>query len=64
MTERITLFYAPQSRATGMLALMEELGVPYDLEVLSLKKKEHPMGKVPAVLHKGALVTEQPAVYM
>ena len=70
---RVTLFYAPQSRATGALALMEELGVPYDLEVLNLKTKQqrgdkylavNPMGKVPAVLHKGVLVTEQPAVYM
>ncbi len=73
MSSRVTLFYAPQSRATGALALMEELGVPYDLEVLSLKANEqrgakylavNPMGKVPAVLHDGALVTEQPAVYM
>jgi glutathione S-transferase len=70
---RITLFYAPQSRATGALALMEELGVPYDLEVLNLKAKQqrgdkylavNPMGKVPAVLYKGVLVTEQPAVYI
>ena len=73
MSSRVTLFYAPQSRATGALALMEELGVPYDLEVLSLKANEqrgakylavNPMGKVPAVLHDGVLVTEQPAVYM
>jgi glutathione S-transferase len=73
MASRVTLFYAPQSRATGALALMEELDVPYDLHVLSLKNKEqradaylkvNPMGKVPAVLHDGALVTEQPAVYM
>ena len=73
MSSRVTLFYAPQSRATGALALMEELGVPYDLHVLNLKTNEqrgaeylavNPMGKVPAVLHDGALVTEQPAVYM
>jgi len=70
---RITLFYAPHSRATGALALMEELGVPYDLEVLNFKAKQqrgdeylavNPMGKVPAVLYKGVLVTEQPAVYL
>ena len=70
---RITLFYAPHSRATGALALMEELGVPYDLEVLNFKTKQqrgdeylavNPMGKVPAVLYKGVLVTEQPAVYL
>jgi glutathione S-transferase len=70
---RVTLFHSPQSRSGGALALMEELGVPYDLHVLNSKKKEqrepkylaiNPMGKVPAILHDGALVTEQPAVYM
>jgi glutathione S-transferase len=73
MTSRITLYYAPNTRATGALALMEELGVPYNLEVLNFKAGEqrspkylavNPMGKVPAVVHNGALVTEQPAVYL
>jgi glutathione S-transferase len=72
-SRRVTLFHAPNSRSSGALILMEELGVPYDLHVLNLKKGEqrgekylaiNPMGKVPAVLHDGALVTEQPAVYM
>ena len=70
---RVTLFHAPNSRSGGVLALLEELGVPYDLHVLDLKKNEqrhskylavNPMGKVPAILHDGALVTEQPAVYL
>ena len=70
---RVTLFHAPNSRSTGALTLMEELDVPYDLHVLDLKKNQqreakylaiNPMGKVPAVLHDGALVTEQPAVYL
>lgn len=70
---RVTLFHAPHSRSGGALALMEELGVPYDLHVLSLKKNEqrdpkymaiNPMGKVPAILHNGVLITEQAAVYM
>ena len=73
MTSRLTLFYAPQTRATGALALMEELDVPYNLEVLNQKGGEtrgakylavNPMGKVPAIVHNGALVTEQPAVYL
>jgi glutathione S-transferase len=73
MTSRVTLFYAPRTRATGALALMEELDVPYNLEVLSFPAGEqrsakylavNPMGKVPAVLHNGGLVTEQPAVYL
>jgi glutathione S-transferase len=70
---RVTLFHAPNSRSAGALTLMEELDVPYDLHVLNLKKNEqrqpeylavNPMGKVPAVLHNGALITEQPAVYL
>lgn len=70
---RVTLFYAPNSRAATALGLMEELGVPYDLHVLNLARGEsrdpkylavNPMGKVPAILHDGVLVTEQPAVYL
>jgi glutathione S-transferase len=70
---RITLFHAAQSRSVGAHALMEELGVPYDLHVLNLRKGDsrdpkylavNPMGKVPAILHDGALITEQPAVYI
>ena len=73
MTRSGTLFYAPHSRATGALALMEELGVPFDLHVLNFKTNQqrgakylsvNPMGKVPAVIHDGAVITEQPAVYM
>ena len=73
MGSRVTLFYAPNTRATGALCLMEELEVPYNLEVLNFKAGEqrgakylsvNPMGKVPAVLYNGALVTEQPAVYL
>jgi len=70
---RVTFFHAPQSRSGGALALLEELGVDYDLHLLSLKAGEqrqpaylaiNPMGKVPAVRHGDALVTEQPAVFM
>ncbi len=75
MTKRepITLFYAPQTRATGARVLLEELGLPYQLHVLNMKAGEqrkpdylavNPMGKVPAILHGGTLVTEQAAVYL
>jgi glutathione S-transferase len=69
----LTLFHAPNSRSCAARALLEELGVPYDLHVLNLKKNEqrapaylaiNPMGKVPAVLHGDALVTEQPAIFI
>ena len=69
--DRITLFYSPQSRATGTRVLLEELGAPYDLHVLNMKAGEqrkpaylaiNPLGKVPAIRHRGALVTEQVAI--
>jgi glutathione S-transferase len=68
---RITLHYSPQTRATGTRVLLEELDAPYDLHVLNLKAGEqrqpaylaiNPLGKVPAVSHHGAIVTEQVAI--
>ncbi|HVY16224.1 MAG TPA: glutathione S-transferase family protein [Rhodopila sp.] len=71
--DRITLYYAPQTRATGARVLLEELGAPYDLHVLNMKAGEqrqpaylaiNPLGKVPAVRHRGELVTEQVAIFI
>ncbi len=70
---RVTFFHAPQSRSGGTRALFEELGVGYDLRVLNLKAGEqrqpaylaiNPMGKVPAIRHGDALITEQAAIFM
>lgn len=67
------LFHSPNTRSTGALLLLEEIGVPYELRILNMKAGEqrqpaylavNPMGKVPALLHDGALVTEQVAVYL
>ena len=72
MNRHVTLFHAPNTRSAGARVLLEELGADYDLHVVNFKKKEqrdasylkvNPMGKVPAILHGDALVTEQPAVY-
>ena len=69
----LTLYHAPNTRSTGTLILLEELGVPYRLEIVNLKTgAQHepaylavnPMGKVPALKHGDALVTEQVAVYL
>jgi glutathione S-transferase len=69
----VTLFHAPQTRSTGVLTLLEELGADYRLHVLNMKANEqrhaaylkiNPMGKVPAIEHNGAIVTEQVAVYL
>lgn len=69
----VTLFHSPNTRSTGALILLEELGADYDLHVLDTKAGEqrqpeylaiNPMGKVPALLHDGALVTEQVAIFL
>jgi len=73
MNRHVTFFHAPNSRSAGTRVLLEELGASYDLHVLNLKKNEqrepaylavNPMGKVPAIRHGDALVTEQPAVFL
>lgn len=70
---RVTLFHTPNSRSTGVLILLEELEADYDLHLLKSKTKEqrkpeylaiNPMGKVPAVQHGKALVTEQVAIFI
>ncbi|MET0677912.1 MAG: glutathione S-transferase family protein [Bradyrhizobium sp.] len=72
-SDPITLYYSPQTRATGTRVLLEELGAPYDLHVLNMKAGEqrqpaylaiNPLGKVPAIRHGDALVTEQVAIYI
>jgi glutathione S-transferase len=69
----VTLFHSPNTRSTGALILLEELGADYELYVLNMKAGEqrgpvylavNPMGKVPALKHGGALVTEQVAVFL
>ena len=71
-SRRVVFYHSPQSRSSGTLVLLEELGADYELRPLDLQKKEsrsseylgvNPMGKVPAIVHNGALVTEQGAVY-
>ena len=69
----VTLYHSPQSRSTAALTLLEELGADYELHVLDQKKGEqrkaeylavNPMGKVPAIRHGEAVVTEQVAVFL
>ncbi len=72
-SNRVTLFHSPNSRSSGVLTLLEELGVPFDLSVVNMKAGEqrkpaylavNPMGKVPAVRDGDAVVTEQVAIYI
>ncbi|WP_315835968.1 glutathione S-transferase family protein [Bradyrhizobium prioriisuperbiae] len=69
----ITFFHSPQTRSSGALTLLEELGAPYELKVLNMKAGEqrqpaylaiNQLGKVPAILHGETLVTEQVAIFI
>lgn len=73
MDHHVTLFHSPRSRSRGVRALLEELGASYDLHVLDMNKNQqrepaylaiNPMGKVPAIRHGDAIVTEQPAIFL
>lgn len=72
-SDTVTLFHSPQSRSSAALVLLEELGAPYRLQVLNMKAGEqrkaeylavNPMGKVPAIRHGEAFVTEQVAIFI
>lgn len=68
----LTLFHAPQSRSSRLLWLIEELGADCQVEYCDIRRMDgsgasdprnpHPDGKVPALIHDGALVTESAAV--
>jgi glutathione S-transferase len=75
MTESLplTFYHVPRTRATGVLLLLEALGAPYTLHLMNMKAGEqrqpaylavNPMGKVPAIRHGDAVVTEQAAIYL
>lgn len=68
---KLTLYHAAPSRSSIVRWMLEELGEPYDLHVLSLTKGEqaapayravNPMGKVPALKHGETIVTEAAAI--
>lgn len=66
----LTFYTNPQSRGRIVRWMLEEVGEEYDTVVLdyddSMKAKDYlainPMGKVPAIVHDGAVVTECAAI--
>ncbi|MGF1622395.1 MAG: glutathione S-transferase family protein [Rhodomicrobiaceae bacterium] len=70
-SDDLTFYYAPHSRAATVAWMLEELGAPHKLEIFNLQKGDHksasylainPMGKVPAIKHRGTVVTESAAI--
>ena len=69
----LTLFHAPRSRSSRIVWLLEEIGVAYDIRYVDIFRSmtrtgsrdpanPHPDGKVPALRHHSALVTESAAI--
>lgn len=65
------LYWSPRTRSFTTLWLMEEVGKPYErvlVDVFGGKQREaeylaiNPMGKVPALKHKDAVITESAAI--
>jgi glutathione S-transferase len=68
---KLTLYHAAPSRSSIVRWMLEELGEPYDIHLLSLARGEqsapgylavNPMGKVPALRHGDAVITEAAAI--
>ena len=66
----LTFYTNPQSRGQTVRWMLEEVGAPYDTEILeygtTMKAEPYlsinPMGKVPAIVHNGRTVTEVAAI--
>jgi len=68
---KITLYHASPSRSSIVLWMLEEIGQPYDIKLVTLSKGENmkpeylainPMGKVPALKHGDTVITEAAAI--
>lgn len=70
MSEDLILYTHPMSRGRTARWMLEEIGAPYDVQILdyagAMKSPAYlainPMGKVPALAHGGAVVTETAAI--
>lgn len=67
----LTLYHAAPSRSATARWMLEEVGEPYDIHLLKLGEGDqlkpeylavNPQGKVPALRHKGVVITEVAAI--
>ena len=68
---KLTLYHIAPSRSSIVHWMLEEVGEPYDIHLLSMKRGENrapdylainPMGKVPALKHGDTVITEAAAI--
>lgn len=69
----LVFYHSPNTRSSSVLILLEELDAPYMLRDVNFKTGAqrapdylavNPLGKVPAIVHNGALVTELGAIFI
>ena len=68
----ITLYHAPRSRSSRFIFLLEELGAPYEIAKVAIRRGDgsgaldegnpHPHGKVPAIRDGDTVVYESAAI--
>jgi glutathione S-transferase len=68
----ITLVHAPRSRSSAFIWLLEEIGEPYQIQYVAIRRADgsgsldatnpHPHGKVPVLIDEGRVIFEQSAV--
>jgi len=68
----ITLVHAPRSRSSGFVWLLEEIGEPYQVQYVSIRRGDgsgslddgnpHPHGKVPVLKDDSTVIFEQSAI--
>lgn len=71
MSEEVVLYSSPMSRGRIAHWMLEEAGAPYRYEIVNLETRDqkkpaylavNPMGKVPAIVHRGGVITECGAI--
>jgi glutathione S-transferase len=72
----LTLYHAPMSRSSRILTLINEMGIADRIKIITVNiprqdgsgardpQNPHPEGKVPALVHDGALITESAAIIL
>ena len=68
----ITLYHRPKTRSSRFIFLLEEIGIPYEIKLVTTRLRDgggaidpanpHPHGKVPAITDDGATIFESPAI--
>lgn len=70
-SNKITFYFDPLSRSQVVFRMLEEVNAHYEMKFISIIRNEqksseylkiNPMGKVPAIVHQGTVITEVAAI--